>query len=56
MCILQREAYEDYTPTNIQQPIIRRANSQPTYNLNGTQVLNPSKGVFIKNGQKAILK
>ena len=54
--VLQREVYEGYTPTKVQQQITRKADNQPTYNLNGMQVTNPSKGVYIKNGRKVIIK
>ena len=54
--VLQREAYKGYTPTNVQQQITRKADNQPTYNLNGMQVTNPSKGIYIKDGRKVIIK
>ena len=54
--VLQREAYEGYTPTKVQQQITRKADNQPTYNLNGMQVTNPSKGIYIKDGRKVIIK
>ena len=54
--VLQREVYEGYTPTKVQQQITRKADNQPTYNLNGMQVTNPSKGVHVKNGRKVIIK
>ena len=54
--VLQREVYEGYTPTKVQQQITRKADNQPTYNLNGMQVTNPSKGVYVKNGRKVIIK
>ena len=54
--VLQREVYEGYTPTKVQQQITRKADNQPTYNLNGMQVTNPSKGIYIKDGRKVIIK
>jgi len=54
--VLQHEAYKGYTPTNVQQQITRKADNQPTYNLNGMQVTNPSKGIYIKDGRKVIIK
>ena len=53
---LQREAYKGYTPTNVQQQITRKTNDQSTYNLSGMQVTNPSKGVYVNNGRKVIIK
>ena len=54
--VLQREAYKGYTPTNVQQQITRKTNDQSTYNLSGMQVTNPSKGVYVNNGRKVIIK
>ena len=37
--------------------IVNSASAVETYyNLNGQQVINPTKGVFIKNGKKVIVK
>jgi hypothetical protein len=33
-----------------------KTDDQTTYNLNGMQVTNPSKGVYVKNGRKVIIK
>ena len=54
--VLQREVYEGYTPTKVQQQITRKTNDQSTYNLSGMQVTNPSKGVYVNNGRKVIIK
>ena len=54
--VLQREVYEDYTPTSIRQINTIKTDDQPTYNLNGMQVSHPSKGLYVKKGRIVIMK
>jgi arginine deiminase len=54
--VLQREAYEGYTPTSVRQINTVKTDDQTIYNLNGMKVSNPTKGVYIKNGRKVISK
>ena len=54
--VLQREAYEGYTPTSVRQIYTVKKDDQTTYNLNGMKVSNPSKGIYFKNERKVIIK
>ena len=54
--VLQREVYEGYTPTSIRQISTAKPDDQTTYTLSSIQVTHPSKGVYVRNGQKVIIK
>jgi hypothetical protein len=54
--VLQREAYEGYTPTSVRQINTVKTDDQTIYNLNGMKVSNPTKGVYIKKGKKLIIQ
>jgi arginine deiminase len=54
--VLQREVYEGNTPTGIRQINTVKTDDQTTYNLNGMKVTNPTKGIYIKNARKVIMK
>ena len=42
--------------TGIQNIIVTDDPNAPIYNLAGQRVTNPTKGIYIKNGKKFILK
>ena len=46
---------EDET-TGVAKVVIPASVDEAYYNLNGQQVVNPTKGVYIKNGKKVIIK
>lgn len=48
--------FEEDETTGVAKIIIPAETEEVYYNLNGQRVVNPSHGVFIKNGKKIILK
>jgi hypothetical protein len=48
--------FEEDEATGVAKIIIPVSTVDTYYNLNGQQVANPTKGVYIKNGKKVIVK
>ena len=47
---------DDPKPTGVDKIVITNNNKGVFYDLNGRRVENPSKGIYIKNGKKVIMK
>lgn len=47
---------EGNSVTSINNAKAEQKNSDAIYNLNGTRVMNPTKGIYIKNGKKFVVK
>ena len=47
------EGYSDINSATLM--ISEKVNSEKLYDLQGRQVLNPRKGIYIKNGRKYII-
>ena len=52
----QEPFFEEDEATGVAKIIIPASTVDTYYNLNGQQVANPTKGVYIKNGKKVIIK
>ena len=52
----QEPFFEEDEATGVAKIIIPTSSVETYYNLNGQQVTNPTKGVYIKNGKKVIVK
>ena len=52
----QEPFFEEDEATGVAKIIIPVSSVDTYYNLNGQQVVNPTKGVYIKNGKKIIIK
>lgn len=48
--------FEENEATGVAKIMIPVSSVETYYNLNGQQVVNPTKGVYIKNGKKVIVK
>ncbi len=48
--------FEEDGATGVAKIVIPASTVDTYYNLNGQQVVNPTKGVYIKNGKKVIIK